>query len=105
METKTINEIADERFDELWASMKDQVRAARGERTGIDSRGGRHQMFPGRIRVGSGSLGSAMIYLSNGLAWEAGVDCDAQTLREVAAQCLAASMDIEDDDNRQQLRP
>lgn len=98
METKTINEIADERFDELWASMKDQVRAARGERTGIDSRGGRHEMFPGRIRVGKGSLGSAMLYLSNGLAWEAGVDCDASTLRAVAANCLAAVLDIEEDE-------
>lgn len=92
------DEQINKRFDELWQSMKEQVMAARGKRTGIDSRGGPHGIFPGRVRIGQGSHGSAMLYMSNGLAWEAGVNCDASTLRAVAANCLAAVLDIEEDE-------
>lgn len=89
----------DERFDELWASMKVRLQEAREVRAnntvaGVEAKP--DAMFPGRVRVLQGSYGTSTVSLSKDLHTSIGVSMSADQLHTIAAHCLVAAEEIED---------
>lgn len=88
-----------ERIDELWAAMKEnlartQTARAAKEITRVSSKD--DAMFRGAIRVGTASYGSATVCVSRDLYAECGISLTKDQLIEVSAHAMAAAMELEE---------
>ena len=94
----------DERFDELWSGLKDQITKAREARAAKDrgTNSATDAMFPGRVLVGTGSYGSSTVTITRDLFSCMGMSLDAEQLVAHAAHCLVAAEEIEADKIKRQ---
>lgn len=84
----------DERFEQLWQGLREQVRAARGERPGIFTMDG-IPVGSDRVSVGSTDSDGASLHVMRG-SWSGAVHCNERDLVAIAAQCVAAAIEIEE---------
>lgn len=88
-----------ERFDELWAAMKErlaQTQTARASKEIARVSSNDDAMFRGSFRVGSASYGTATICVSRDLYAECGISLTKDQLVEVSAHAMAAAMELEE---------
>lgn len=98
------DEQINQRFDQLWASLKEQVMAARGERAPIytmcesvmTQRDGFRFSIGNRTRDERGALYNHIHLSVNSAEIHSGAY--REELIGIAAHCLAAAMEIEDDE-------
>ena len=97
-------------FDALWASLKEQVKAAReqgNDREGINTDGydWTQQGYGGRVCVSDVDEDGASMHISS-KSHTITINCQPDDLRAIAAQCLAAAEEIEEAlEEAQAVRP
>lgn len=87
-----------ENFDNLWASLKDQVAKARSAQAehGMCTVSTKSEYWPGRVSVMQPTSGSATVSVNVSLLASCGTKMTAEELRKHAAHCLAAAEIIEE---------
>lgn len=84
-----------QRFEALWPDFTQQVRRSFGGRDLIVCGGGDLKMWPGHVGVTSARGSAATLHMGNNVYWSGGVAMTAAELRAIAAQAIAASIEID----------
>lgn len=84
-----------QRFEALWPEFTQQVRRSFGGRQVIHCKGGKYDMWPGHASVHAANDKSATLVVGNNVYWSGGVAMTAAELRAIAAQAIAASIEID----------